>query len=161
MPQNWFFGFHSAGMGFFEKKNFKAEFGIPFPIEKVIFIFVIRHPIPWKMAMSPKNYFSGYFGKYCFFGKIVKWKIFRTLFLTKKFTLIFVTRHPFLTKWSCLPINGFSQFFQHKLNNIRKVYLLESILIQKKILWRINFILIKFSANALLFEKWQNECKNP
>ncbi len=36
-----------------------------------------------------------------------------------------------------------------------------SILIQKKILWRINFVLIKFSLNALLFEKSQNECKNP
>ncbi len=39
--------------------------------------------------------------------------------------------------------------------------LLETILIRKKILWRINFVLIKFSLNALLFEKSWNECKNP
>ncbi len=39
--------------------------------------------------------------------------------------------------------------------------LLERILIRKKVLWRINFILIKFSLNALLFEKSWNECKNP
>ncbi len=31
----------------------------------------------------------------------------------------------------------------------------------KKILWRINFVFIKFSLNALLFEKSRNECKNP
>ncbi len=28
-------------------------------------------------------------------------------------------------------------------------------------LWRINIILVKFSPNALLFEKSWNECKNP
>ncbi len=38
--------------------------------------------------------------------------------------------------------------------------LLISVLIRKKILWGINFILIKFLLNALLFEKLQNECKN-
>ncbi len=40
-----------------------------------------------------------------------------------------------------------------KLKNIREVFLLESKLIWKKILWRINFVLPKFSPNALLFEK--------
>ncbi len=61
---------------------------------------------------------------------------------------------------SCHPTNGFLQFFQHKLKNIREVFLLERILIQKKILWRINFVLIKFLPNALLLEKLQNEFKN-
>ncbi len=68
---------------------------------------------------------------------------------------------PFPSKWSCPPTNGFTQFFQGKLMNIHEVLLLESILIRKKILRWINFVLIKFSLNALLFEKLQNECKNP
>ncbi len=55
----------------------------------------------------------------------------------------------------------FSQIFQHKLKNIREVFLLESILIRKKTLCRINFVLLKFSPNGLLFEKLQNECKHP
>ncbi len=63
------------------------------------------------------------------------------------------------SKWPCPTTNGLSQFFQHKLKNIRKVFLLESLLIRKKILWRINFVLIKFSPNALLFQKLQDECK--
>ncbi len=55
----------------------------------------------------------------------------------------------------------FLQFFQHKSKNFCEVFLFESILIRKKILWKVNFVLIKFSPNALLFEKLQNECKNP
>ncbi len=54
-----------------------------------------------------------------------------------------------------------SVIFWRKLKNIHQVSLLESILIQKKILWRINFVFIKFLLNALLFEKSCNECKNP
>ncbi len=96
-----------------------------------------------------------------FLKKIVIRRIFKTTFLTEKLVLIFVTRHPIPSKWSCPPTNGFSQFFKNKLKNIHKVFLLESILILNKILWRINLVLIKFSPNALLFEKLQNECKNP
>ncbi len=54
----------------------------------------------------------------------------------------------------------FFAIFSTYLKNICDVFLLESILIRKKILWRINFVLIKFSPNALLFEKLQNECKS-
>ncbi len=76
--------------GGFSGKNFKTIFGTPFPIEKVIFIFVIRHPIPCKMASPPqkkkKIIFHVYFGKK--YKKIVIWKIFKTSFLTKKFILI-------------------------------------------------------------------------
>ncbi len=39
-----------------------------------------------------------------------------------------------------------------KLKNIHEVFLLESILTWKKILWRINFVLIKFLLNAPFFE---------
>ncbi len=53
-----------------------------------------------------------------------------------------------------------SAIFKCKLKNIHKALLLVSTLIQKKILWRINFVLIKFSLNALIFERSQNKCKN-
>ncbi len=46
-----------------------------------------------------------------------------------------------------------SVIFECKLKNMYEVILLESILIWKKILWRINFVLIKFLPNALLFQK--------
>ncbi len=54
-----------------------------------------------------------------------------------------------------------NRIFECKLNNIHNVLLLENTLVWKKILWRINFVLIKFSLNALLFEKLRNECKSP
>ncbi len=53
--------------GVFGGKNFKAVFGIPFPTEKVIYIFVVRHPRLWKMVVPPKNYFSRLFWKILFF----------------------------------------------------------------------------------------------
>ncbi len=49
----------------------------------------------------------------------------------------------FPSKWSCPLTNDFSQFFQPKLKNICKVFQFESILIWKKILRKINFVLIK------------------
>ncbi len=51
--------------------------------------------------------------------------------------------------------------FEHELKNIHEVLLLGSMFIRKKILWRINFVLIKFSPNVLFFVKLPNECKNP
>ncbi len=54
---------------------------------------------------------------------------------------------------------GTSVIFECKLKNILKIFLLESILTRKKILWRINFILIKFLLNKILLEKIWNECK--
>ncbi len=51
-PQNWFFGFHSAGMGFLKKK-FQSRIWYPFFREEVIFFFVIRQPIPRKIVMPP------------------------------------------------------------------------------------------------------------
>ncbi len=51
--------------------------------------------------------------------------------------------------------------FKCKLKNVLEVLPLRSILIWKKILWRINSVLIKFSIKALFLEKSWNECKNP
>ncbi len=45
------------------------------------------------------------------------------------------------------------------MKNIYEVFLLESILTGKEILWRINFILIKFFLNEIPLEKIQNEWK--
>ncbi len=63
-------------------------------------------------------------------------------------------------------INLFPKFLKNLISskvkrNSNRVLLLESILIQKKILWRINFILIKFLQNKLLLEKLPKECKKP
>ncbi len=66
----------------------------------------------------------------------------------------------FVTNGHVLLQMVFRNFFNIKLKNIREVFLLDGILIWKKILWRINFVLIKFLLNALLFEKSWNECKN-
>ncbi len=121
--------------GVFWGKNFKDVFSTPFPIENIIFNFVIRHLVPWKMVMPPKIIFRSYFGKYCWFffflKKLLYKKYSKPHFSQKKFTLIFVAEYRSSSKWLCPPTNGFSQFFQHKL--IREVFLLESILIPKKI----------------------------
>ncbi len=50
--------------------------------------------------------------------------------------------------------------FEPIFKNICEVFLFERILVRKKILWRINFVFIKFLPNALFFEKLQNEYKN-
>ncbi len=123
----------------FGRKNFKVIFGTPFPIEKVISIFVVSTPHSLKNGHAPKIIFHSYFGKY--------W------FLSPDCT--------FPPKWLCPPTNSFSQFFQLKLKNIRAVFLLKSVLIRKKILWIINFVFTKFSPNVLFFGKLQNECTNP
>ncbi len=71
----------------------------------------------------------------------------------KRLHLFSASDAPFPSKWSCPATNGFLQFFQRKLKNIHEVLLLKSTLVRKKILRRINFVLIKFLLNALLFEK--------
>ncbi len=95
-PQNQFFGLNSDGMDFFEEKNLKTAFGNTFHTEKVIFIFIVGWPVPPKLVMPRKIIFCSYFGKYCFFCcfLIVKWKLFKTSFPTKKVILIFVAKRP-------------------------------------------------------------------
>ncbi len=75
--------------------------------------------------------------------------MFKTSFFTKTFILISVAGHSFPSKWSCPPTNGFSQFFQHKLKNIRKVFLLESIAVvtKKPPMYR-NFALSFYCMNG-------------
>ncbi len=114
------------------------------------------------MVMPPKNYFSRLFWKILlFFFKYCYMKNIQNLISYKKVYIDFCRQTPLPLKMVMSPVNGFSQFFQHKLKNIRKVFLLGNILIWRKILWRINFVLIKFLPNSLLFEKLQNGCKNP
>ncbi len=119
----------------FWEKNIKTVFGSPFPTVKVIVSFVVQHPLPWKMAMSPKNYFSLLVWKilfvcfFFFFEKIVQWKIFKTLFPTNKVILSFLAKCPLPLKTVISFHRWFSQFFQCKLKNINEVFLLESILI--------------------------------
>ncbi len=102
--------------GGFQGKNLKGIFNTPVPIEKVIFIFVVWYPIPEKWSCPTKIIFSrGYFGKYCFvfcfFEKIVTWKIFKTSTPTKKIILIFVARHPLPLKMVMSSHKWFSAIF--------------------------------------------------
>ncbi len=60
---------------------------------KVIFTFVVQHPIPWKVVCPEKLFFFIILENIVFLEKVVIWKIFKTLFLTKKFIFIFVARH--------------------------------------------------------------------
>ncbi len=55
VPRNWFFGFHSASMGFFEEKISKL-YSVPNFSRKKLYSF----------SRTPKIIFCGYFGKYCF-----------------------------------------------------------------------------------------------
>ncbi len=51
------------------RKHFKAVSGTPIPIEKVILIFDVWHPILQKMVMPPKNYFFAVILIFFFFLK--------------------------------------------------------------------------------------------
>ncbi len=81
----------------------------------------------------------------------------QNLIFYKKVYIDFCCQTPLSLKMVVSSHNWFFAIFSHKLKNICKVFLLESILSRKKILWRINFFLIKFSPNTLLFEKLQNQ----
>ncbi len=96
-----FFCFHSAHIGFFMKKKLKINIRYQFSVEKVIFIFVIRRPVPCSLKngrASPipkKNCFSRLFRKvlFCFFSKkLLNEKHPKPHFLPKKVMLIFVAR---------------------------------------------------------------------
>ncbi len=157
--QNWFLGFHSVGMDFFREKTSKPYSIHHFP-KKRLYSFLSSNVLfseNWlRPAPPPKKFFVSYFGEYWFFfsKKIVK-------FLQKRLYWFLSPDAPFSSKQSCPATNSFLQFCQCKLKNILEILLPESILIRKKILWRINFVIIKFLLNALLFEKLWNECKNP
>ncbi len=53
--------------GFSWGKNLKIVFSTPLSTEKIIFIFVVRRPVPSKKVCPLKIIFRGYFGKYCVF----------------------------------------------------------------------------------------------
>ncbi len=85
--------------GLFEKKNLITVYGVPFPIEKVIFIFVIRLHFPSKMVNHNNNcFFMVILENIVFCEKIVKWKIFKNSFPTKKVILILVAKRPLPSK---------------------------------------------------------------
>ncbi len=67
VPPKQVFWLSFSQYGGFCGKNLKAIFDTPFPTENVIFVFVVRQPIYWKMVVSHKNYFSQLFWKILFF----------------------------------------------------------------------------------------------
>ncbi len=83
--------------------------------------------------------------------------------ISYKFIFIFVASHPLPPKMVMSSHKRFFIIFSTLIEEHlgHQVFLLESILICKKILWSINFVLIKFSPNATLCEKLQNNGKNP
>ncbi len=117
-------------------------------------------PFPENGHASQKLFFAVILENIVFLKNLLNQKHSNPHFLQKFLYWFLSSDTPFLSKWLCPPTNGFLEFFKLKLKNNREVFLLESILIWKKILWRINFVLIKFSPNVLLFEKLWNECKN-
>ncbi len=72
--------------------------------EKVVFIFVVRRPVPSKMVTGPKNYCLWLLWKLLFFPKkLLNEKYSKPQCLRK--------RLPLPSKRLCSPTNGFSQFF--------------------------------------------------
>ncbi len=68
-PQNWFFGFHSAGMEFFEEKTYK-QYLVPHSPQKRFNSFLSSNTsLPEKWSCPPKIIFRCYFGKYVFLIK--------------------------------------------------------------------------------------------
>ncbi len=163
VPPKLVFWLSFSRYGLFWRKKFQNRIRYPIFHKKGHIYFCRPTPHSLKIGHAPlKLFFIDILENIVvFFEKIVKRKIFETSFPTRKVILIFVTKRPSLPKQSCSFTNDFLQFFQHKLKKIYEVLLLESILIRKKILWRINFVLIKFLLNTLLFEKLRNEFKNP
>ncbi len=69
MPLKPVFRLSFSRYEFFWRKNFKALFSTPFPIEKAVFIFVVQRPVPLKVVMASNIYFSQLFWKILFLSK--------------------------------------------------------------------------------------------
>ncbi len=160
VPKTGFLAFIQPVWSFLRKK-FRSCNRYPISHGKVYIHFCCPTSHSLKNGHDPKNFFPRHFGKYCFNWKNCYTKNIQNLISYKKVNVDFCNQTPLPLKMVMSSHEWFSQFFQHKLKNICEVFLLASILIWKKILWRINFVLTKFSPNALLFKKLQNECKNP
>ncbi len=118
-PQNWFFSFHSEDM-FFEENILKRYLVPHFPQKKLYsFLSSDTPPFPEKWSCPLKIIFRCYFDFFFFFEKIVKWKIFKTLFLTK--TLIFVARHS-------LPLKMVISFYKYHAGAVTKFHIYDFIL---------------------------------
>ncbi len=81
MLPNQIFWLSFSQYGGFLWQKFQSRIQYPISHRKSYIHFC--HPFPGKMVMPSKIIFRGYFGKYffvvfCFFGKIVKWKIFKS-----------------------------------------------------------------------------------
>ncbi len=79
-PQKIFFVNSSKNVAFFEKLLDEKIFKISFPIKKVIFIFAVKHPLPFKRDLAPRNGFSAILSKnsFLFFWKnrwIIKYSV--------------------------------------------------------------------------------------
>ncbi len=162
-PENGFLAFIQPLWGFLKKK-FQIHIWYPIFHRKGYIHFCCLTPCSLKNSHASQQIFFTVILEnivFLFFWKNCHIKNIQSLISYKKAYIDFCHQISSFSKNGHLSLIGLSQFFQHKLKNIREVFLLEGKLIRKKILWRINFVFIKFSPNALLFEKLQHECKNP
>ncbi len=80
---------------FFLKKLLNEKiFKISFVIKKVVFIFVVKHPLPFKRNLGPRNGFLRFSQKIqLFLKKLLNNEILSISVAIKKIMLIFETRH--------------------------------------------------------------------
>ncbi len=111
--------------GLYSGKNFKIIFDTPFSIEKIIFIFVVKHSIPQKNGPPPppkKKLFFAVILKniVLFFKKLSNEKYSKSHFLQERLYRFLSPDASFTLKRSCPHTNSFSQC-QCKLKNIHEV----------------------------------------
>ncbi len=138
--------------GVFWGKNFKAVFGTPFPIKKVIFILSSNSPFLEKWSCTQKLFIAVILENIVFF--LEKWlheKYSKPHFLQKSL-LIFVVRHTPPLKMVMSSCKCFFTIFQWKLKNNREVFLLQ---MENKL------CSYKIFTKSITFWELQNECKNP
>ncbi len=139
-------------------KNFESCIRYPISHRKGYIHFCRPTPHSLKNGhASQKLFFVVILEIFFFFQKNCYMKNIQNLISYKKVYVDFCRQTPLPLKMVMSSHKWyFTIFSEHKLKNIHEVFLHESILIRKKILWRINFVLIQFAPNALLFEKLQN-----
>ncbi len=104
----WVVWFFFVFFLFFLGKNLKLIFGTPFPQKNVIFIFVVRRPVPSKMVMSSKNNFSLLFWKILFYSKKLFNEKYSKRQCQRKWLYWLLSPDTLLrSKWSSTPTNGF------------------------------------------------------
>ncbi len=112
---NWetrFFGFYSADMGVFWRKNLKTVSIPRFPQTRLYSFLLSNVPFPQKWSWALKIFFQVILENIVFFfEKIIIWKISKISFPTKRSYWFLLSDAPFPAKQPCPRANRSSQFF--------------------------------------------------